>query len=102
MSLFLLTCHNAEERFMETLINTKNVVTIRLLQDDEFRMHIEDTNNNNFSARFATEESLRARLKELLHTMGSDTTVADTMKITKISSVREEISNKLDELLKKL
>ena len=104
---FLLTCDTGDKRFIETLIDPHKIVTIRLVEaNSEFRMVIEDVNGNNFVSRFSTEYALRERLKQLLMLLATPISMAETMNITKepdISNMaREELSKKLDELIKKL
>lgn len=82
--LFLLTCEDADAKFIETLVETTKIVTIRLVHHrDEYKLVVTDVNDSNFTARFKTEGLLRTRLAQLLVAMDSDISLADTMKIAK-------------------
>lgn len=101
--LFLLTCENQDKNFVETLIETTKIVTIRLLHADDYKICIEDVNNHDYSARFTSEGTMRTRLAELLTEMGTDPAIANTMKIlVKPKRDREDLSEKLADLIRSM
>ncbi len=100
--LFLLTTETTESKFIETLIDTTKIVTIRLAHSSDYVLAVEDVNESTYTARFKTEEALRARLRELLTVMNADTSIADTMKVAVRKTDRSEISDKLADLIRSL
>lgn len=102
--LFLLTCENQDADFIETLIETSKIVTIRLaFHREEYNLVVEDVNDTRYVARFNTEVGLRNRLKELLTFMNADVSLADTMKIpVKKDKSHQDLMDKLSEIINKL
>lgn len=101
--LFLLTSENPDTKFVETLIDTTKIVTVRLLHTSDYKICIEDVNNHDFCARFNSEGTMRTRLADLLTAMGGDPSIANTMKVlVKPKRDREDISEKLADLIRSL
>ncbi len=100
--LFLLTCETPDAKFIETLVETSKIVTIRLVKHrDEFKLVVEDVNDTRYVSRFNTEASLRTRLAQLIVAMDGDITLADTMKIhEKLDSREKDIMDKIIDALK--
>lgn len=102
--LFLLTCETNDNEFVETLIETSKIATIRLVHHrDEYKLVLQDVCDSNFVARFETEAALRTRFAQLLVAMDADVSLAETMKIgQKNESSSKELLAKLAEAVKKM
>jgi hypothetical protein len=103
--LFLFNSEIDHPKFTDVLVDVTKITTIRLIKKDSdtFILAVEDVNDNGFCAAFKTEESLRAKAKELIASMKGNPSYADTMKLKDLTSKsKDEVTEKLFELLKSL
>ncbi len=100
---FLLTCEAEDAKFIETLIDTTKIVTIRLVKQSDYMLVVDDVNKYQWKARFNTEKALRNRVADLLTAMNDNPALADTIKIHTMEEKEScEFKDKLAELISKL
>jgi len=103
--LFLFTSEVNSPKFTDVMVDTTKITTVRLIKKEEdlFILALEDVNDNGFCAAFKTEESLRNTTKELLASMNSNVTFADTIRLKDLTNKpKDEVVDKLFDLLKTL